>query len=38
MTFEEYYTAMRAKLRQVVPEIELRYKLELAYKICRFNS
>ena len=33
MTIEETYQQMKAKLSNVVPDVELRYKAELAYEI-----
>ena len=32
-TFEETYKIMREKLNRIIPEIELKYKAELAYEI-----
>jgi quinolinate synthase len=32
-TFEEFYLQLEAKLRQVVPHVEIKYKAELAWKI-----
>ena len=33
MTFNDFYQDMSAKLKDLIPEIELRYKAELAYEI-----
>ena len=33
MTVETMYEQMKAKLSRVVPDVELRYKAELAYQI-----
>ena len=33
MTFDDFYQDMSAKLKDLIPEIELRYKAELAYEI-----
>ncbi|MBM4161164.1 MAG: quinolinate synthase NadA [Ignavibacteria bacterium] len=38
MTRDEIYSSLRSKLRDVVPEIELRYKAELAYEIIRLKK
>ncbi|HEY9166488.1 MAG TPA: quinolinate synthase NadA [Candidatus Kryptonia bacterium] len=38
MTVQETYTFMKEKLRDVVPEPELRYKSELAYEINRLKA
>jgi len=38
MTREEIYGSLRAKVRDVVPEIELRYKAELAYEIIQLKK
>ncbi len=32
-TFEEFYLQLEAKLREVVPHVEIKYKAELAWKI-----
>jgi len=37
-TFEETYEIMRRKLDKIVPEIELKYKAELAYEINRLKK
>ena len=37
MSVEETYLEMRAKLRDIVPDFELRYKAELAYQINRLK-
>jgi quinolinate synthase len=37
MSVEEIYDAMKAKLSDVVPDFELRYKAELAYEIERLK-
>lgn len=37
-TFQETYDAMHEKLKKVVPEIEIKYKAELAYKINRLKK
>lgn len=33
MTFEEFYRDLEIKLKNIVPEIELRYKAEIAFEI-----
>jgi len=38
MSVEETYLEMRAKLRDIVPDFELRYKAELAYEINRLKK
>ncbi len=38
MTVEEIYLEMEAKLRDIVPDFELRYKAELAYEINRLKE
>lgn len=38
MTFQEFYKDMEVKLRGIVPDIELRYKAELAYAINRVKK
>ena len=38
MTLEQTYLAMQAKLARVVPDVELRYKAELAYEINRLKK
>ena len=37
-TFEKTYEVMRQKLDRIVPEIELKYKAELAYEINRLKK
>jgi quinolinate synthase len=37
-TFEETYTLMREKLDRIIPEIEIKYKAELAYEINRLKK
>ena len=37
-TFEQTYEIMRQKLDRLVPEIELKYKAELAYEINRLKK
>lgn len=37
-TFEQTYTLMQQKLSRLVPEIELKYKAELAYEINRLKK
>jgi len=38
MSVEETYLDMRAKLHDIVPDVELRYKAELAYQINRLKK
>ncbi len=38
MTFDELYQDMSSKLKGLVPEIELHYKAELAYKIIQLKE
>lgn len=38
MTAEELYTQLKTKLRDIVPEIELRYKAELAVQILELKK
>ncbi len=38
MSVEETYLEMKAKLENIVPEFELRYKAELAYQINRLKA
>ncbi len=38
MSVEEIYMEMKSKLRDVVPDFELRYKAELAYEINRLKK
>ncbi|NIR47100.1 quinolinate synthase NadA [candidate division KSB1 bacterium] len=37
-TFEEFYLQLEAKLREVVPHVEIRYKAELAWKINKLKK
>lgn len=38
MSFEAFYEEMQAKLAEVVPEVEIRYKAELAFEINRLKK
>ena len=38
MTIQEMYQTLKAKLRDVVPDFELRYKAELACEINRLKQ
>lgn len=38
MTVDEMYTSLQAKLKEIVPEIELRYKAELAVAILELKK